>query len=187
MLVNQIINVEEDFGSGEVTEPVTLQQAKDYLRLEGFGGDDSGEQDFDFDDTLINSMIQEAREWVEKFTGQYIVPRSLTVVLLNQAGMIKLPGPVIGSIVFTDKDDTVIDSDDYDIIGTQWPKLETCYDERITADYEAGYETYPKWVENAILAYVADHYEFRGDDLPPAANERAAQICRPQRRVVSWA
>lgn len=187
MLINQIINVEEDFGSGEVTEPVTLQEAKDYLRLEGFSTDDSGEQDFDFDDTLISSMITEARDWVEKYTGQYIVPRSLTVVLLNQAGMIKLPGPVIGSVVFTDKDDVVIDSDDYDIIGTQWPKLETTYDERITAAYEVGYATYPKWVGNAILAYVADHYEFRGDDKPEAPNERAAQICRPQRRITSWA
>ena len=42
MLVNQIINVDEDFESGDITEPVTLTQAKNYLRLEGFTSDDSG-------------------------------------------------------------------------------------------------------------------------------------------------
>ena len=150
MLINQIINVEEDFASGDVAEPVTLQQVKNYLRLEGSPVDNEGiaaqepinltllenettvtapagkvilaltregtgysqsdtlanrrftydletgvvefltagnaggeninilygnitgnvgDDSFNFDDTLIESMITEARMWIEKFTG----------------------------------------------------------------------------------------------------------------------
>ena len=173
MLVNQIINVDEDFESGDITEPVTLQQTKDYLRLGGFVSDDNGEQGFDFDDTLIESMITEARMWVEKYTGQYLVPRTLTVVLLNQAGYIELPGPVVGSITWTDDAEP-------EMVGS---KIKTKYGCELTATYDVGYTEFPKWVENSILAYVADHYEWRGDDKAPAPNERAAQIARPYRRV----
>ena len=173
MLVNQIINVDEDFESGDITEPVTLQQTKDYLRLGGFVSDDNGEQGFDFDDTLIESMITEARMWVEKYTGQYLVPRTLTVVLLNQAGYIELPGPVVGTITWADDAEP-------EMVGS---KIKTKYDCELTATYDVGYTEFPKWVENSILAYVADHYEWRGDDKAPAPNERAAQIARPYRRV----
>lgn len=198
MLVNQIINVEEDFGSGEVDEPVTLQQAKDYLRLTGFSPDDSGEQDFDFDDTLINSMIQEAREWVEKYTGQYIVPRSLSVVLLNQAGGMRLPGPVIGSVVYTNLEAEAITT--LRVVGTTFPKLLSDWvgwgesprtndynysADYITAAYEVGYEVIPKWVKNAILAYVAWAFENRGDEQT-GSPERAAAICRPHIKKQAW-
>ena len=176
MLVNQIINVDEDFESGDITEPVTLTQAKNYLRLEGFTSDDSGEQGFDFDDTLIEAMITEARMWVEKYTGLYLVPRTLTVVLLNQAGYIELPGPVVGTITWADDAEP-------EMVGS---KIKTKYGCELTATYDVGYTEFPKWVENSILAYVADHYEWRGDDKAPAPNERAAQIARPHRRVQSW-
>ena len=176
MLVNQIINVDEDFESGDITEPVTLTQAKNYLRLEGFTSDDSGEQEFDFDDTLIESMITEARMWVEKYTGLYLVPRTLTVVLLNQAGYIELPGPVVGTITWADDAEP-------EMVGS---KIKTKYGCELTATYDVGYTEFPKWVENSILAYVADHYEWRGDDKAPAPNERAAAIARPHRRVQSW-
>ena len=176
MLVNQIINVDEDFESGDITEPVTLTQAKNYLRLEGFTSDDSGEQEFDFDDTLIESMITEARMWVEKYTGLYLVPRTLTVVLLNQAGYIELPGPVLGTITWANDATPVM-------VGR---KVETKYDCKLTATYEAGYTSdWPKWVENSILAYVAWAYENRGDEQA-GSPERAAAIARPHRRVKAW-
>lgn len=186
MLVNQIINIEEDFDSGGVTEPVTLLQVKEYLRLNGFGSEDSGEQEFDYDDVLIESMITEARMWVEKYTGRFIVPRSLTVVLLNQAGYIRLPGPVAGTLVIKDDNGDTIVAEDYEVIGASFPKIETKFSNRISATYDVGYSTFPKWAENSIMAYIADHYEYRGDDLPPAPNERAAQIARPYREVQSW-
>lgn len=227
MLINQIINVEEDFGSGDITEPVTLQQAKNYLRLEGspvdsegiaaqepisltllegettvtapagkailaltregtgFSKSDTlgnrrftynletgviafvapgsaggetidilygnitgnvGDDAFNFDDTLIESMITEARMWVEKYTGQYLVPRTLVVVLLNQAGYIELPGPVDGDIALVNCEDVAIT--DAVFVGN---KLQSKYGGNVTATYNVGYiSDYPKWVENSI-------------------------------------
>jgi len=51
--------------SGAITEPVTLQEAKDYMRLTGFV--DVGESpttdlsDFSFDNDLIEDLITAAR------------------------------------------------------------------------------------------------------------------------------
>lgn len=203
MLINQIIDVKEVFVPSTVTEPVSLKEAKDYLRLASFVSDDSGGTSDDFDDTLINSMISEGREWLEKYTGQYIVPRSLTVVLLNQAGGQQLPGPVTGSVVYKSK--TVDITTKLTTVGSSYPKIMTAWaggggydvrvvpytsftleDDHITAEYSVGYTTFPAWVKNAIRAYVADHFEFRGDDEAPAPNERATQIARPHRRSSAW-
>lgn len=197
MLINQIINIEEDFGSGAVAEPVTLQQAKDYMRLSGFG-DTSGEQDFDFDDDLIEAMIEEGRQWVEKFTGQYVVPRSLEVRFLNQAGGLRLPGPATGVPVYTNHNGDVIT---LTTVGTTYPQVKqdwyggyienvrvvgvSLQDDHIIADYGVGYAVYPAWVQNAIKAYVLWAYQRRGDeqDGSPA---RAAAICRPHKKTSAW-
>lgn len=264
---NAILNVEDlSEDSGPVTEPVLLQEAKDYIRLEGFDGDNTGLsiQDpinttlaagdtflinasligstivnltregttytvagsvgaltvtfnnttgridwqspgasggesvgivygvevgggtadvFTFDDDLIEDLITEAREWVEKFTGVHLVPKRLRVTFCNGNGMLELPGPVQGDITITG------DSTTPEYIGTQFPKVKAPLANELVATYAAGYNygTAPVWAKNAIKAYVADHYEYRGDDAPPAANKRAAQKCRPYRRVSAWA
>lgn len=196
MLINQIIGVTESDDSGVVEEPVTLQEVKDYLRLGGFDSDDSGEQDISFDDLLIQSQITEGRMWLEKFTNQYIVPRSLTVVLLNQAGGIVLPGPVSGVVTIVNESGQQFQTTDKEVSlylkvsGGLFRKIYTsygdCAEDQLTATYAVGYTNFPEWVRNSILAYVADHYEFRGDDKAPAPNERAGQIARPYRREGAW-
>ena len=183
MNLNSIIHIDETFDSGGVTEPVTLSQVKEYLRLGGFDSDDSGEQPFDYDDGLITAMITEARMWVEKYTGIYIVMRTLSVLFLNQAGSIELPGPIVGSIAFTDKDGNAIT--DFDTVGTSFPKIITCNEDRVTAIYTVGYAEYPEWVTNSMLAYIAWSYENRGDEQN-GSPERAAAIARPHRRVRLW-
>jgi uncharacterized phiE125 gp8 family phage protein len=179
--VNKIISVSEDFESGGPTEPATLQEVKQYLRTQGFtADDDSGESEFDYDDDLLTDMITEGRLWVEKFTNIYVVPREITLVLLNQGGNLKFPGPVTSAIVLTDRYDETIDADSYDFIGADYPVLETVFDERTTAVFNAGYapEDVPTWVKRAILAYIAFHYEHRGDDPDTAGSPAAAAaIC----------
>lgn len=264
---NQIHNVEDISGSGGITEPVTLQEMKDYLRLEGFADDGSGitpeapieltlleaattvtsalligksilsltrsgttmyEADsfvvlnflfddatgiitfenagnvggepigilygeagtssgnvFGFDDAIIESQTTEARMWVEKFTGVHVVPKSLEVTLTCGAGYMRIPGPVTGTISIVDKNGLTITGTEF--IGTLFPKIVTTFSDRMVMTYTAGYGTdCPEWVKGAIKAYVADHYEFRGDDKPEAPNERAAMICRPHRRLTLW-
>jgi uncharacterized phiE125 gp8 family phage protein len=173
VLTNLIISVDDDI-SGSFTEPVTLQQVKDFALR----------QTDSYDDDYITALISEARSWIEKYTGLYIIPRSIEVVLLNQAGSIELPGPVTSDITLMDKDGEDIDADDYDIIGGSI--IETTFCDRITASYEAGYTTVPEWVKNAIYAYIAHSYENKGDE-GGGSPERCAAICRPYRRVKAWA
>jgi hypothetical protein len=185
MLINRIISQDEDYESGGPMEPATLSEVKSYLRLQGFtADDDSGESEFDYDDNLLTDMITEARMWVEKFTGIHVVPKTLTVVLLNQAGGCSLPGPVAGDITITDcRGDAVTD---FSTVGTGFKSLVTCFHDRITVEYDAGYESAPSWVKRAILAYIAWHYENRGDEQT-GSPVTAAAICRPHRRVNVWA
>jgi hypothetical protein len=188
---NAIHNVEDISGSGTITEPVTLQQAKDYLRLEGYQPDDDSPADeFDFDDGLITSLIVEGRRWCEEYTGIHLVPKTLRVDFTNGAGLLQFPGPVttaVASIVIADKN-SITQTGQVFWIGQLFPKLETSFCDRMQVEYEAGYGSdVPDWAKNAIKAYVADHYEYRGDDAPPAANVRAAQKCRPYRKIKSWA
>lgn len=187
---NAIHNIEDITGSGTITEPVTLQQAKDYLRLEGFQPDDDSPADeFDFDDALVTSEIIAARLWVEKYTGVHIVPKTLQVTLTNGVGMMAIPGPVTGTITWKDKDGGSIPA--ARLIGSLFPKIESETCERQVLEYEAGYGTdCPDWAKNAIKAYVAWAYENRGDATPNRFTEftsespdKAAAFCRPYRRV----
>lgn len=173
MLVNRIINIIVTDDSGPVTEPVTLSEVKDYALR----------QTDSYDDDYITELITEARLWIEQYTGIYIIQREITVALLNQAGGIVLPGPIIGSVALTDKDGEDIETDDYTLLGSE---IETCFEDRITATYNVGYTTPPVWVKNAIYAYVAWAYEQRGDD-GGGSPERCAAICRPYKAVAAWA
>jgi hypothetical protein len=139
--------------------------------------------DFTFDDTLIEDLITEAREWVEKFTGIHLVPKRLQVTFCNGLGGFELPGPVQGAIDITGDLTTA------EYVGTQFPKVSSMANS-LTATYAAGYNygTVPKWAKNAIKAYVTWGYERRGDEADiKGSPERAAAICRVHRRVALWA
>lgn len=184
-----LIHICEDISveSPPVIEPVGLQEVKDYLRLEGFQADDDSPADaFMFDDDLINDLITEARMWVENYTGVHLIRKQLRVVLTNTSGNIELPGPVTGTPVATDECGTALT---VRTVGADFPILLSPALGMITLIYPAGYATHlvPAWARSAIKAYVADHYEFRGDDAPPAANVRAVQKCRPHRKAGIWA
>lgn len=182
-VLHLVENISED--SGPVTEPVTVLEVKQYLRLEGFQADDDSPADeFDYDDSLIEAMITEAREFVEANTGLHLVPKRLFVVLSNGKGLSKLPGPVTGDITATDQYGVAITIEK---IGTEFPKILTPNYALMKFTYDAGYTAAPEWAKRAIKAYIADHYEYRGDDAPPAANVRVMQILRPHRQLSAWA
>lgn len=178
---NTIHNVEDITGSGSVSEPVSLQQAKDYLRLDGFQPNDDSPADlFDFDDALITSLIIEARKWCEQFTGVHFVPKTLQVTLTNGVGMMRIPGPVTGTITWKDQDGNSITA--ARLIGSLFPKIESETCDRQVLEYSAGYGTdCPDWAKNAIKAYVAWAFEHRGDEDLKGSPERAAAILRPYR------
>lgn len=192
MTINQIINVEIIHGeSPPVTEPVGLQEMKNYLRLEDFeNGGDSPSDEFDFDDDLIEDMITEARIWGEQFIGgkdymHSILPRDIEVVLLNQGGDIRIPGPATSDILIADQDGNEITGAKF--IGGKWPKLCTTYCHNVVLSYSIGYTSAPKWFVNAIKAYVAWAYQHRGDEIDLKGNpQRAIAILNSYVKIEAW-
>jgi uncharacterized phiE125 gp8 family phage protein len=154
--------------SGVFEEPVSLDEMKDYLRLEGYV--DSAEStsdelsDFDFDDRLLTELITTSREKVESLTGTYIIPKTIEVVFTNDCGMIELPGPNTQLTELLDSEDAEITSDNYKLIGGMWKYLAyPCYC-NMTATLEVGYETCPKDLKKEIMRYTSYLYENRGDE-----------------------
>lgn len=179
-VIHVVDDISED--SPPVSEPVGLQETKDYLRLEDYDETSSNPTDeFDFDDDLITAYITEARMWVEQFTGIHVIPKTLRVYATSGAGLLSIPGPVTGTIIVKDKNGNVIT--DAEFIGISFKKMLSVYDGMINLTYTAGYADAPDWVKNAIKAYVAYAYEHRGDDDPPKNPVKAAAICRPHRRI----
>jgi hypothetical protein len=169
MNYNAIISIEDITDeSGVFEEPVSLDEMKDYLRLEGYTDTDESTADdlseFDFDDLLITELITTGREKFESLTNTHLLPKTLEVVFTNGCGMIELPGPFTTIMTLVDENGTAIESTNYTLIGNKWKYLkEPCY-QHMTATIEAGYPELPKSLKIDIMRLVAYMYENRGDD-----------------------
>ena len=154
------------------TEPVSLQECKDHLRIV-----------HDDEDTLIEAYAKAARRYVEQvLCWRALITQELELVLDNFQSQFKLPRPPlqeITSIKYTDKDGTehTVDADNYIVdtdsepgrivpaYGKSWPTdtLEPINAVRIR--YKAGYgdnaEDVPQELRQAILILTAHFYEMR--------------------------
>ena len=153
-------------------EPVTLQEMKDYLRLEGFVDIDESTTEsisyFLFDDTLIQNMITAARRKAEDYCGISIVFHTWQVLFKNEAGDFELPyGPVQEIISVTDADDNVLDTDSYDFRGLNFKHLVSPKQDYLTVEYDAGYEDCPEGIRLAIKQMVAYWYDKRAVGSAP--------------------
>lgn len=171
--------------SDVVTEPVTLDEIKDYLRLSGF--DDSGE--FSFDDVLLQTMIKSGREYCEAKTGCSLIPKTIRAYITNGLGMILMPaGPVTGIITGVNEADVSI-TDQIKLVGSQFPQLRLPLGQNMVFEYEVGYTvgTIPAGLKQAIMAWVAYVYEHRGDELDKQQPQQAATLCKPFVKYSAWA
>lgn len=137
--------------SGEITEPVSLAEAKEYLRI-----------DFSDDDTLITSLITSARQKCEKILGLVLVDTTVKALYKNNGTIVELfYGPIK-----SDEDGIPIITgfDDSDSIkgwdGNVWIESQQ---HELNLTYDSGWEETPDWAKNAILKQVAWDYENRGD------------------------
>lgn len=173
--------------SGPAAEPVTLQEVKSYLRLEGFQADDDSPADtFDYDDDLIEELIVAGRVWCEKKTDCSLVTKTIRAYITNLSGRQVLPaGPVTGSVTAVNCSG---DSVEVELFGSQFPELKTPKQADLTLTYEAGYtpQTIPKGLKQAILAYCAATYENRGDEEGSNLG-LAAKLCKPYVKASAWA
>ncbi len=179
-----IIDVTDE--SGDYEEPVSLDEMKDYLRLEGYVDDDESTSDdlsdFDFDDRLLADLIRAAREQIEKISGSTIIPKTWQAVINNYV-MYELPKGPIGAIIsLYDKDGVEITSTDYHIIGLDGGRkfIKTPRQCELTITYEAGYTDLPYSLKVDIMRLTAYMYENRGDDA--GINKFASQLAGKYRR-----
>lgn len=170
--------------SGQADEPVTDQEVKDFLRLEGFtDADESTSEslsDFDFDDDLITEQITAAREFIERKTGTHLIPKTLEVVFTNGLGLQELPGPVGEITTLTDDNGNDVLSQ-VKTVGNTWKLLKCPCLEYMTATYEAGYgndncPALPTALKQEILRCAAWFYLNR--DGKPYVSQVAAKYSR---------
>jgi uncharacterized phiE125 gp8 family phage protein len=142
------------FNDGTPTEPVVVQEIKDYAKI------DTGTAD----DTILGYLITTARQQCEDFTGISIIPRTVTAVLNNSCGGIFLPYCPFKTLTsVTDQDGNVLTTDDYKLSGTTFPQLIYPKWDRLTLVYTTGYVKLPQEIKTAILQQTFYLYENRGE------------------------
>jgi len=160
---------------------VTLQAAKDYLRV-----------DYSEDDTLIQSLIDTARIRLEQYASVAMTARTLKVVAYVDE-FIELPyAPIntISLVEYWDGEDWVaMTVGDYRVLGDTYKKvyftspLMSVF--RFT--YTCGYATTPESMKTALLKMVGDLYEYRESSVEsskPSANLTTAyELMKPYKRV----
>jgi len=162
-LYNSVINMP---ALADGTEPVTLQELKDWGKIEQ-----------DADDALITALGKAARRVCEQYTGIGFLSRELTIGINNSNGGFALPyGPVTVDPTGVNEDGTAIDLV-YNVGQLQSPFG------RMTVTYTGGYTALPEDLKTALKAQFLFMYENRGEGtrgLSPVAE----MILAPLRRVV---
>jgi uncharacterized phiE125 gp8 family phage protein len=156
------------------TEPMTLTEAKQYLRVDGTA-----------DDALITSLIKQAREWCEDYQGKKYITQTLELVLDSfPSGDIEFkacsPVQSVTTIKYTDKDsvettlaDTeyILDNDSFVnkvVLGynKQWPTAILKPVNAVRIRFVAGYGVAAAVPESVKWA-MALHMRLLYDDYKP--------------------
>lgn len=157
MLRNRIIDIKVETAGVMVTEPVSLEDAKNFLKI-----------GFDDDNLLIQRLIIASRELLENQLNLSIVKKNVQL-LFSHDGCNLYPlavGP-IGVITeakfsYHYPDDLVITTENYKIIGMEFKSFKGSAG-YWTLKYDAGYTEVPQAISQGILKQVAWMYENRGD------------------------
>lgn len=164
-----------------MSEPISIEEARSQLRLDGDASRDAD----------LARHIRDAREWVERYTGWTLVARDLTEAFRAPPRAVELKAwPLASGVTVTADIDGVVTA--ATINGTVrparvsaaaparcWPMSSPTSELRITV--RAGVETpddVPGNMRRAMLlligAYEADR---EGGDLFAAAEARARSLC----------
>ena len=156
-----------------VVEPVTVAEAKLYCRVSSA-----------VEDALFAEMITQARESIEKATNLSLIPRQVNVWFSNSSNGYELPfGPITYILGLYDAQNNQISSEDYIIIGDQYPRVRFPNYENMSAQYNAGFECLPKDLKIAILDQVSYDYENRGLDSNTGICEKTWKACQRWTRL----
>jgi hypothetical protein len=162
-LYNSVLQIQV---SNEGAEPVTLQEAKDWGKIEQT-----------VDDSIVTALITAARRVCETFSGIGFIERDLVVGLNNSNGGMTLPfGPVTSTPTALDVYGNALTLT-YELGQIMYPMC------RMQISYSAGYATLPEDLKTALKCQFLYLYENRGESselLSPIAK----MILEPQRTIV---
>jgi|APGre2960657404_1045060.scaffolds.fasta_scaffold03648_2 uncharacterized phiE125 gp8 family phage protein len=130
------------------TEPVTVQEAKNYMRISN-----------NEEDTLIGELITSARQRLEGFTNRSFGTKTLKVRWNELNGWQELPYSPIQSITSVVNDDLTALT--YESKGLEVKQIEAFSFDGVIVQYVAGFTTLPKALKEAILKEVSTSYENR--------------------------
>ena len=151
------------------TEPVTSTEAKAHCRI-----------DSSADDTMITSLIQAAREYVERFCGRRLITQTWDLKLDMWPDVIQVPYPPlisVSSITYVDSAGTTqtlatteytVDATRepgriYPAFGKVWPVLQDI-PVAVSVRFVAGYANaaaVPQGIKQAMLLLIEHWYELR--------------------------
>jgi uncharacterized phiE125 gp8 family phage protein len=171
MITEGAITVE----SGPAVEPVSLDEAKSHCRV-----------DIEADDTLLESLIKAARQWVEVFTGRALITQTLKLQVDTWPVAFFLPRPPFQSITGDSDGITYLDEQrDAQTLSTSlyqadtasepgrvalepdqsWPSLEPGRLNAAAVTWTAGYgaagSDVPDPIKQSMLLLVGHWYEHR--------------------------
>ena len=168
-------------------EPVTLTQAKDWMRVDGTN-----------QDTVITDLITDARVWAEEYTRRSFIDRALDVTLdsLPPVGAdLYLPFPPVSVLSSVNYDDTSGQTFPIDVVteievepsfglvrvlpGFSWPQDVRKVNFKYTAGFGSDPPDVPGAVKRAILIAIAQMFEYRVDQTV------GAQLSKPQTKASS--
>jgi hypothetical protein len=149
-----------------VTEPVTLAQAKAWLKVT-----------HDEEDDIISALITAARQICEGYTDLSFVERTVTAVVKNELDNIRLPYGPIGNVTSID-DGAGTAITGYTITGVAQKRL--CYRcSYAKVIYTAGYAVLPQQFKTALKMQLSWMYVRRGDE------EVASEISPEAKMILS--
>ena len=186
MLYNLLIDWDDQTAESGINEPLTVEEVKNYLRLEGFiDNSESISSDFDDDDAIIETLIRSARERIEEFTGLSLIPKTWEIEFTNLAGNFEIPfGPVNTIINVKDDEGDSISTDDFEV-SLNGRLLKTPKYENMTMLYEAGFINLPKGLKDAMYKEVAYRYINRGDENVDGMSREAMNLAAKY-KTVNW-
>lgn len=147
------------FSAEETTEPVTLAEVKQYLRV------DASETAFDAE---ITALIGAARDEVETYLNRSLIRRTVAVTMNIANGDAALPyAPVVELTAITDIDGNAMDESNYMIKGDVLKISSYLGYSQLSLTYTAGYTTekpVPAAFKLGIKKLIAFDWQHKGDD-----------------------
>lgn len=154
------------------TEPVTLEEAKLHLRIDGTE-----------EDSLISALITAARQKAEEYTKRAFITQTWEYAIDSVSGKVYLPRPPVQMINEVILDGEIVSTENYVLVGqdvfyTKIP-LNAVKPDGLVIRYASGYGSnatdVPQAIRQAILMLVAHMYEAREGEAPQVEYEVQAR------------